>query len=323
MMPLLAPDRLPVHETGAAAHAARTGRLSSLLLRGRGARVLLSAACLMPLAACAAQPAAPGATDSAEATRTAPAASREAAPAQQPAPAAPAARQQQQQQQQATAPAAQPPAASAATPATTPERTVAAPRAVPPAAATQAAATQAATTQAADRPAAVAPQESATTVGEVPTTARNPVDDPPATVVPGAPAAIPGTPANPVTIPQPAPGPSTGTLLQTIFALVLVLALLAALAWLAKRYGPKMAGGGGHLRMVGALNIGGRERIMVVEVGDQWIVVGASPGRINALATMPKQEAGVQSTATLAGSAPPAASFSDWLKQTIDKRNAK
>ena len=327
MMPLLAPDRLPVHETGAAAHAARTGRLSSLLLRGRGARVLLSAACLMPLAACAAQPAAPGATDSAEATRTAPAASREAAPAPQPAPAA-RQQQQQQQQQQATAPAAQPPAASAATPATTPERTVAAPRAVPPAAATQAAATQAATTQAAttqaaDRPAAVAPQESATTVGEVPTTARNPVDDPPATVVPGAPAAIPGTPANPVTIPQPAPGPSTGTLLQTIFALVLVLALLAALAWLAKRYGPKMAGGGGHLRMVGALNIGGRERIMVVEVGDQWIVVGASPGRINALATMPKQEAGVQSTATLAGSAPPAASFSDWLKQTIDKRNAK
>jgi flagellar biogenesis protein FliO len=26
----------------------------------------------------------------------------------------------------------------------------------------------------------------------------------------------------------------------------------------------------------------------VVEVGDQWIVVGASPGRVNALATMPQ-----------------------------------
>jgi flagellar biogenesis protein FliO len=28
----------------------------------------------------------------------------------------------------------------------------------------------------------------------------------------------------------------------------------------------------------------------VVEVGEQWIVVGASPGRMNALATMPRQE---------------------------------
>jgi flagellar protein FliO/FliZ len=118
-----------------------------------------------------------------------------------------------------------------------------------------------------------------------------------------------------------APGPSTGSLLQTIFALVLVLALLAALAWAAKRYGPRVTGSSANLRMVGALNIGGRERIMVVEVGDQWIVVGASPGRVNALATMPKGDA--TASAALAGHTPSASNFSDWLKQTIDKRNAK
>lgn len=274
--------------------------------------MLLSVACLMPLAACAAQPAQPGATESAAAAQTAPTASREAAPAQQPAPAAPAARQQQD----TPAPATQTQAGTPAAPAPARSAPANAPRSAAPAPA------------AGDAPSPIAPQERATTVGEVPTTAHDSTgqtsaDEPPAQVVPGAPAAIPGTPANPVTIPQPAPGPSTGTLLQTIFALVLVLALLAALAWLAKRYGPKLAGGGGNLRMVGSLNIGGRERIMVVEVGDQWIVVGASPGRINALATMPKQEAGVQSTATLAGHAPSATSFSDWLKQTIDKRNAK
>ncbi|HBF51080.1 MAG TPA: flagellar biosynthetic protein FliO, partial [Massilia sp.] len=89
--------------------------------------------------------------------------------------------------------------------------------------------------------------------------------------------------------------PSTGMLMQTIFALLLVLGLLAALAWAAKRWGPKLTGNSANLRLVGALNIGGRERIMVVEVGNQWIVVGASPGRVNALATMPRQEAGVQS----------------------------
>jgi len=128
-------------------------------------------------------------------------------------------------------------------------------------------------------------------------------------------------PAAPARLPQAAPGPSAGSLLQTIFALVLVLALLAALAWAAKRYGPRVAGNSANLRMIGALNIGGRERIMVIEVGDQWIVVGASPGRVNALATMPKGDAAA--SAALAGHAPSASTFADWLKQTIDKRNAK
>jgi len=180
----------------------------------------------------------------------------------------------------------------------------------------------------------IVPPERATTVGEVPTTAQNPVNDPPAAVMPSAPAAIPAipsAPARPVTIPQPAPapGPSTGILMQTIFALLMVLGLLAALAWAAKRWGPRVMGNSANLRLVGALNIGGRERIMVVEVGDQWIVVGASPGRVNALATMPRQDAlstsasGVQSGATLGGDTLPATNFSDWLKQTIDKRNAK
>lgn len=169
----------------------------------------------------------------------------------------------------------------------------------------------------------IVPPERATTVGEVPTTAQNPVNDPPANVVPAAPAAIPGTPARPATIPQPTTIPSTGMLMQTIFALVLVLGLLAALAWAAKRWGPRLTGNSANLRLVGALNIGGRERIMVVEVGNQWIVVGASPGRVNALATMPRQEAGVQSGATLAADTLPVTNFSDWLKNTIDKRNAK
>jgi flagellar protein FliO/FliZ len=111
-------------------------------------------------------------------------------------------------------------------------------------------------------------------------------------------------------------------LLQTLLALVFVLAILAALAYFLKRFGPRAGGGSANLRVVAALNIGGRERIMVVEVGDQWIVVGASPGRINALASMPKQE-GVEPSAALAGHLPTANGFADWLKQTIDKRNAK
>lgn len=150
----------------------------------------------------------------------------------------------------------------------------------------------------------------------------------------GADATLPTTPAQPATTAPVAPatapvtmpsGSATGSLLQTLFALVAVLALLAGLAWVLKRYGPKVGGGTANLRIVGSLNLGGRERLLVVEVGDQWIVVGASPGRVNALATMPRQESagvhpGAAEGATLAPHAPAAGNFADWLKQTLDKR---
>jgi flagellar protein FliO/FliZ len=114
---------------------------------------------------------------------------------------------------------------------------------------------------------------------------------------------------------------SAGNLVQTITGLLLVLAALAAFAWAMKRFGPKAQTGAGGLRIVGGLNLGGRERIVLIEVGDQWIVVGASPGRVNALATLPRQET---VPPPLSGDKTvPAASFGAWLKQTIEQRNAK
>jgi flagellar protein FliO/FliZ len=148
-----------------------------------------------------------------------------------------------------------------------------------------------------------------TTAGHPPTPARPLARDPLA------------SPAPRVVMPA-APAPSPGSLLQTILALILVLGLLLGLAWFFKRYGPRGLVGSANVKLVGALNIGGRERIIVVEVGDQWIVVGASPGRVNALATMPRRE-GADPQAALSAHAPPATSFGDWLKNTIDKRNAK
>jgi len=189
------------------------------------------------------------------------------------------------------------------------------------------------TSPAAPHPRAVAGTK--TGVAAAPATAapQSPVQPdtaPAATAAPANPAApdvaaprpaTPGVVVPPVTMPS---GSSTGSLLQTLFALIIVLAVLGALAWFLKRYGPKVGGGNANVRVVGSLNLGGRERIVVVEVGNEWIVVGASPGRINALATMPRQDGQNGDTgaanATLAPRAPAAHSFADWLKQTIDKR---
>lgn len=116
---------------------------------------------------------------------------------------------------------------------------------------------------------------------------------------------------------EPAAAPaSAGSLLQVVFGLGIVLALMGGAAWVLKRMG--MTGTGGHsvAKVIGGVSVGNRERVVVVEVADQWIVVGVAPGRVNALSTMPRQERPALSVDT----ADPK-NFSAWLKQTIDKRN--
>jgi len=94
--------------------------------------------------------------------------------------------------------------------------------------------------------------------------------------------------------------------------------LMAAIAWLFKRSGLTPGGSSNAVaKIIGGVSVGSRERVMVIEVADQWIVVGVAPGRVNTLATMPRQE-----HTPAAGSAHAhAGNFSAWLKQTIEKRN--
>lgn len=207
----------------------------------------------------------------------------------------------------ATAPAAAAPAITTAAPANTPATAPAA----TPAAATSPAATQAAPANtAATTPGndtAAAPAADAATA---PVTAANDT-----TTAPNPARAPLGVPAAPYS--NAATG---GGLMQTTFALAFVIALLLGGAWVLKRFGPRSFGGGNNtVKLVGALSVGARERIIVVEVGEQWIVVGASPGRMNALATMARQEAPEVAPGSQPMAAP--ANFADWIKHTIDKRN--
>ena len=117
------------------------------------------------------------------------------------------------------------------------------------------------------------------------------------------------------------PPTSSGSLLQVLVGLVVVLGLMAAAAWTLKRFGAAKSAGGTTVRIVGGVSVGNRERVLVVEVADQWIVVGVAPGRVNALATMARGEAMPAGTGTANAEANPAKNFSAWLKQTIEKRN--
>ncbi|MBK3463385.1 flagellar biosynthetic protein FliO [Pseudomonas sp. MF6776] len=75
-----------------------------------------------------------------------------------------------------------------------------------------------------------------------------------------------------------------GQLTQLVFGLLLVLGLIFFLAWLLRRVqqaGP--AGKGQVIELIGSRALGPRDRLMLVQVGNEQILLGFSPGTITAL----------------------------------------
>jgi flagellar protein FliO/FliZ len=95
--------------------------------------------------------------------------------------------------------------------------------------------------------------------------------------------------ARPTFVPPP-PAITSGGIAQIIFSLLLVLAAIVLVAWLLKRLNASKLGAGNQLKVLGGVAIGQRERIVLVEVSDTWLVVGVGPGQIRTLHTLHKQE---------------------------------
>lgn len=78
--------------------------------------------------------------------------------------------------------------------------------------------------------------------------------------------------------------PNTSAYLgQVIFGLVLVLGLIFAIAWLMRRFGNQHLLGSQHIKVVAALSLGARERVVLVDVGGEQLLLGVAPGRISCL----------------------------------------
>lgn len=114
-------------------------------------------------------------------------------------------------------------------------------------------------------------------------------------------------------------------LLKMILGLVIVLAVMAILAWLLKRMLPGAGGQQSVARIVGGVSVGSRERVVVVEVAGRWIVVGVAPGQVNAIANL--DIGSVQLSDNISDTSsqfPPALNvltqpFSQWLKKSSGK----
>jgi flagellar protein FliO/FliZ len=74
-----------------------------------------------------------------------------------------------------------------------------------------------------------------------------------------------------------------GNYIQVFLGLLVVVVAIVAMAWMIKRIGYIQTRTHGALRIVGGVPVSQRERILLLQVGKEQIVIGVAPGHISTL----------------------------------------
>ncbi|MEN2474011.1 flagellar biosynthetic protein FliO [Burkholderia sp. GS2Y] len=119
-----------------------------------------------------------------------------------------------------------------------------------------------------------------------------------------------GSIASSVMVGSAAPSLGIGAVLQTLVGLAVVIGLVFACAWLARRFGFQPARRGGPLKVVSSVGLGAKESATIVEIGDTWLVLGVAPGNVRLLHMLPAGTAAATAASTSAD-APAGAAPSD------------
>ncbi|WP_286805528.1 MULTISPECIES: flagellar biosynthetic protein FliO [unclassified Marinimicrobium] len=78
-------------------------------------------------------------------------------------------------------------------------------------------------------------------------------------------------------------GSAATQLISVLFSLLLIIALIFALAWLLRRFGQGAFTNSSAMKVVATLPLGTRERLLVVEVGGQQLLLGVTAQQIRTL----------------------------------------
>ena len=81
----------------------------------------------------------------------------------------------------------------------------------------------------------------------------------------------------------PVGGSVGGQLTQLVLGLLLVVGLIFVLAWLLRRVQQVGPGNAQVIEMIGSRALGPRDRLVLVQVGEEQILLGLTPGRITPL----------------------------------------
>ncbi len=79
---------------------------------------------------------------------------------------------------------------------------------------------------------------------------------------------------------------SSSYLIKLTLALVFILLLIFGLAWMMKKMQLTQHSQNGLINIVSAISVGQRDRIALIQVGDEQILLGLTPGRIEKLHTL-------------------------------------
>jgi flagellar protein FliO/FliZ len=106
-----------------------------------------------------------------------------------------------------------------------------------------------------------------------------------------------------------------GSVIQMLLGLGAVMAMLAGSLWLLKRLTMPRGSSAGLMRVIAGTAVGPRERVVILEIGSNWLVLGVAPGEISMLAEVPRLD--------LPTPAPTASGkdFASWLKQITERRH--
>ena len=108
---------------------------------------------------------------------------------------------------------------------------------------------------------------------------------------------------------------SSPYLLKLTAGLVLVVVAIFVLAWLVKKFNLTQQSSHGLIRIIAGLSIGTRDRIVLLQVGEEQILVGLTPGRIAKLHTL---EHPLQAPDSI----PASGSFASKLNRIMNDREA-
>ena len=81
---------------------------------------------------------------------------------------------------------------------------------------------------------------------------------------------------------------SSSYLLQLIMGLFVVILCIVALAWFAKKMNRFQSMTDSSLQIITGISLGTRDRAVLLQVGDEQILVGVSPGRLTTLHVLDK-----------------------------------
>lgn len=113
------------------------------------------------------------------------------------------------------------------------------------------------------------------------------------------------------------------SLARLTIGLMVVVAVILVVAFLLRRSGGLSGSVGGQLRVLGAVSVGQRERVVLVKAGKQQLLVGVAPGQVRTLHVLEEPIEGAESEDAAAGAGMRGSPFAQRLHRLMQQHEKR